>query len=122
VVFLLLTGQDLIIILIALVILLIWGPSKIPGLARAIGEAIREFRRGVSSHEDELEQVAAKLGIDTRGKSREQILREILSKLEGSGQGVDPRVLEVAAKLGIDTRGKSEDELIKEINWRLSKK
>jgi sec-independent protein translocase protein TatA len=121
---LLINGPELIIILIAFIILLIWGPSKIPSLARSIGEAIREFRRGSSgSGDDEVFQIAEKLGIDTRGKSRDQVLREILGRLGGEEKkSVDPKVIEIAERLGIDTKGKSEEELIKEINWRLSKK
>ncbi|MEM4493479.1 MAG: twin-arginine translocase TatA/TatE family subunit, partial [Pyrobaculum sp.] len=46
-------GQEWIVILIALVIILIWGPSKLPSLARGMGEAIREFRKAASGIEEE---------------------------------------------------------------------
>ncbi len=39
------SGPELLLIIIALAILLIWGPSKLPALARAIGQAMYEFRR-----------------------------------------------------------------------------
>ena len=121
--------QTLILILIAFIVLIIWGPSKIPQLARSFGQAVREFRRGASENEPEPEliEVAKKLGIDPTGKTRDELLAEINSRLSQQKpvvekSSVDPRVLEIAEKLGIDTRGKSEEELIKEINWRLSNK
>ncbi len=91
--------MEWILIIIALVILLIWGPSKIPGLARAIGQAIREFKMGVRGAEEERKEavvrqeaaskaqeqivdIAKRLGIDVSGKTTEQILSEISKKLD----------------------------------------
>jgi sec-independent protein translocase protein TatA len=121
--------QTLILIIIAFIILIIWGPSKIPQLARSFGQAVREFRRGARENEPEPEliEIAKKLGIDPTGKSRDELLTEINNKLAQQKKvetktTVDPKVLEIAERLGIDTRGKSEEELVKEINWRLSNK
>ncbi|MDT7868566.1 MAG: twin-arginine translocase TatA/TatE family subunit [Thermoproteus sp.] len=82
------TGQDWLIILIAVVILLIWGPSKLPALARGLGQALHEFRRasqGLAAGEDEeyrkLLEVAKNLGINTEGKTKEQILEEVNRKV-----------------------------------------
>jgi sec-independent protein translocase protein TatA len=93
--YLILGGQEWLVVLIALVIILIWGPSKLPSLARGMGEAIREFRKaasGVAEEEvrrvekkEEIDQkiieMARSLGISTEGKTREQILDEINNKL-----------------------------------------
>jgi len=92
--YLLLGGQEWIVILIAVVILLIWGPSKLPSLARGLGEAIREFRKATSGIEEEPRKVEKKeeidqklletaraLGISTEGKTKEQILDEISRKV-----------------------------------------
>lgn len=83
------TGQDWIIILIALAILLIWGPGKLPALARGIGQALHEFRRssqGVVAEQQEedkkLYELAKTLGINTEGKTKEQILAEINEKVK----------------------------------------
>ena len=126
-VILLIDTQTLILLIIAFIILIIWGPSKIPQLARSLGQAVREFRRGAreSEPEPELIEIARKLGIDPTGKSRDELLTEINNKLAQQKKvetktTVDPKVLEIAERLGIDTRGKSEEELIREINWRLS--
>lgn len=70
--------QTLILIIIAFIVLVIWGPSKIPPqLARSLGQSIREFKRGASESEPEPEliEIARKLGIDPTGKSRMSCLR-----------------------------------------------
>ncbi|KYK26545.1 preprotein translocase [Euryarchaeota archaeon SM23-78] len=43
-------GTPEILVIILLIILLIFGPKKIPQLAKAIGKAVREYRKGL--HEE----------------------------------------------------------------------
>lgn len=81
---------QLLVVLGVLVVILIWGPSKIPELARAVGRARKEFddaSRGITqpgsttAHpiaSDPLVDTAQKLGINTQGKTREQISDEIV--------------------------------------------
>ena len=81
---------QLIVILAVVVVILIWGPSKIPELARAVGRARREFddaSKGIlqpSSNpsqltdSDPLLETARKLGIATQGKTRDQISDDIV--------------------------------------------
>ncbi|MEM1966078.1 MAG: twin-arginine translocase TatA/TatE family subunit [Candidatus Caldarchaeum sp.] len=59
------------IILIAIYIL----PSKLPKLARSLGEAKREFEK--ASKREELLEKARELGIDVTGKTLEEIEEEI---------------------------------------------
>jgi len=73
-------------------VLILWGPKKLPELAKAIGEAKKEFNRASKeltsspptetkpSSEDLLIETARKLGISTEGKTREQISQEIVEK------------------------------------------
>lgn len=50
------------IILIVVVALLFFGPSRLPGLGKSVGEAIRGFKKGISgSDENESENKAEKL-------------------------------------------------------------
>ncbi|NPB00047.1 MAG: twin-arginine translocase TatA/TatE family subunit [Crenarchaeota archaeon] len=87
-------------IVIAIAILLIWGPSKLPSLARAIGQAIHEFKRGTKGLVEEEESETA---------------REKKTSLNDK-----EKIMEIAKKLGIDTTGKSLDEIIAEIESKLS--
>lgn len=87
-------GSEWIIVAIIIVVLLLWGPQKIPELARALGQAKREFNeaaRGAkkeieaiakptSTSDEKLIEVAKSLGIATEGKTREQIAQEIIEK------------------------------------------
>lgn len=94
------SGIEWIIIIILVVIFLIWGPSKIPELARALGKAKKEFQKAVKEAEemkeqatstidvselkkdaDELIEIAKKLGISTEGRTRDEIYGDILKKL-----------------------------------------
>jgi sec-independent protein translocase protein TatA len=73
-----------------LVVVLIWGPQKIPDLARSLGSARREFdeaSRGFNrplpgtadvASSDPLLDVAQRLGINTQGKTRQEIQDEIV--------------------------------------------
>lgn len=94
----LISGMEWLVVLVILAVLLLWGPSKLPELARALGrakgefeKASREFRnpsstltkKGERSSDDVLIETAEKLGINTEGKTNEQISKEILGKAEG---------------------------------------
>jgi sec-independent protein translocase protein TatA len=81
---------QLIVILGVLIVILIWGPSKIPELARAVGRARKEFddaSKGIVqpsaspsqlTASDPLLETARKLGITTQGKTRDQISDDIV--------------------------------------------
>ena len=77
----------------AIAIFLIWGPAKIPELARSLGRARGEYSK--ASKEGEVEQSQAKseekpdnelilvaqaLGIKTEGKTKAQLAKEIIDK------------------------------------------
>ncbi len=79
---------ELIMIGVIAVVVLMFGPKKIPELARSIGLARKEFSSASvsskpidsSTSQDSLIDVAKKLGISTEGKTREQISTEIVSR------------------------------------------
>lgn len=88
-------GMEWLIVLAIVAILLLWGPSKLPELARALGRAKGEFdkatreyarpsstARGQPSKDDELIETAKKLGISTEGKTKKQISEEIIEKFK----------------------------------------
>ncbi|MEZ0318692.1 MAG: twin-arginine translocase TatA/TatE family subunit [Pyrobaculum sp.] len=98
--YLLLGGQEWIVVLIAIVIILIWGPSKLPSLARGLGEAIHEFRKAASGIEEETRRQKE----DTSQKKED----------------IDQKIIEMAKSLGISAEGKSKDQLLDEINKKLA--
>ncbi len=92
-----------------MVVIFMWGPSKIPEFAKAIGRARKELdsaRKEIEnptdallspasqpaarptqlSADDLLIQTAKKMGITTEGKTREQITNEMVAKTAPSNQ------------------------------------
>ncbi len=87
-----------IIIGVIVIVIFLWGPQKIPGIARALGRARKEFEQaskemseavsGTASPglpaemtgDQMLVETARKLGISTEGKTRDQISQEIVNK------------------------------------------
>ncbi len=93
-----LDGLEIVIIGVILIVIFLWGPAKIPELARALGRAKREFDTASKEVTDTVSsatqptqappktgdqlllETARKLGISTEGKTREQISQEIVAK------------------------------------------
>jgi sec-independent protein translocase protein TatA len=86
---------QLIIIGVIAVVIFLWGPQKIPELAKALGRAKGEFDKASKEFQSTASQTASQvpksadqilletareLGISTEGKTREQISQEIVAK------------------------------------------
>jgi sec-independent protein translocase protein TatA len=89
--------QDLIVILLAALVL--FGPSKLPEMARSLGKATGEFKRTQIESEHELNQLnkplndrdtkdtkirnlAIEMGIDVENKTSEQLIEELRLKIK----------------------------------------
>jgi sec-independent protein translocase protein TatA len=90
-----LSGWEWIIILLAAVVILIWGPSKIPEFARGLGRARAEFAKASrgefsdespsrSSDDETIILIAKALGISTEGKTKGQIAEEIITNIKAT--------------------------------------
>jgi sec-independent protein translocase protein TatA len=97
-------GWEWIIVGIIAIVFIIWGPSKIPELAKALGKARGEFSKAskefenaakmtenepempaktkiIKTDEEILLDTAHSLGIETKGKTKEQIADEVEAKV-----------------------------------------
>ncbi len=102
-----LEGWEWLIIGVVAIVIIMWGPSKIPEFAKALGKAKGEFSKAqkeftdaaltptettqtnpttptakptIRSKDEMLLEAARNLGISTDGKTREQITEEIAAK------------------------------------------
>ncbi len=89
-------GLEIIILLVIVAIVLLMGPKKIPELARGIGKAIGEFRRGRAQIEKEIKLELA----ETPSPPKARTLGEI-----------SPKILDAAEQLSIEVLGRKERDL-----------
>jgi Tat protein translocase TatB subunit len=75
-------------LVILVIVLLIFGPRKLPELARALGKALRELRRASESIRDEIELESIESELKERGhKGRE----DESSKVKESSSKITPQ-------------------------------
>ena len=123
-------GIEWIILLIILAVLFLFGPQKLPELARGAGRALGEFQRGRLEIERELrgqfaqlpaadvktreQRIADALGIPTVGKSETQLKIDIARAIDAAPDG---QVAAAAAAVGVG----SADADIKTLRGRILK-
>jgi len=88
--------------LIVLAIIVLFGASKIPELARSLGKATGEFKKGQKEIERELAD------IEKTGK-------------EAPSQNRTSKIKQMAQDLGISTEGKTDEQLLEEIQKKMPK-
>lgn len=96
--------------LIVVVVIFLFGGSRIPGLARALGEARREFDRGFRGQPP---------GAATQS---EQSVSAPSAASQPSTLPMDDPLVMAAQREGIDTRGKTREQIASELSWKLNKK
>ena len=90
-------------ILLIILALILFGPKKLPELAKAAGEAVRVFREETQKvtssveeaskkketttiiSDEDLKKLAEKLGVQTEGKTKEDLIKEVIEKAKEKG-------------------------------------
>lgn len=98
--------DPVVLILIAVVILVLFGASRIPKLARSLGEARKEFEAGSKG----------------TGETTQQPPSAPVPPNVSAPPTPDDPLYAAAEKEGIDIRGKTKSEIATELAWKLSKK
>jgi len=106
-----LEGWEWIIIGVVAIVIIMWGPAKIPQFARALGQAKGEFNKAskefnnAASSDVQAQPVAAPVAAEPAPA------QTIKTK--------DEMLLETAQKLGIPTEGKTREQLSEEISVKV---
>ncbi len=101
-------GIEWIIVAVIVLVLFLWGPEKLPKLARSIGQAKKEFEKASKGVEEEIKQFETGL----KSPSYPESYRPVSTPQSPSS---DDKLLEIARSLGIQTEGKTRDQIAQEI-------
>ena len=102
-----LEGWEWIIIGVVAIVIIMWGPAKIPQFARALGQAKGEFSKASKEFNN-----AANLDSPTQPVATTTRIIAPASTIKTK----DELLLETAQKLGIPTEGKTREQLSEEIS------
>src|SRR5947209_3211744 len=128
-------GIEWVVILIIIAVLLLFGPSKLPELARGVGRALGEFRRGKMQIEREIstelsaldtrdtrmrvEKAAGALGLSASGRSEMELKLDIARAVD---KARDDQVVSAAQAMGVYSTGadviRLKEQIIKALNVR----
>lgn len=116
---LLLEGFDLLMIAAFLAIIFLWGPGKLPQMARGIGQAKAEYDKV-------LKQATSLTDLNSITKSitnpqtvpAPQTLSASAPAQDATASTIEDPIITAAKSLGINTEGKTKEELAKEILTR----
>ena len=100
-------------ILIAVVVILLFGAKKLPQLGKSVGRTMGEYRKGKAESELELKEMDE--SYRRRQTRQEKARRDALINTNTDLT----RVQKMAVDLGIDIRGKSEERLLDEIEQKM---
>jgi sec-independent protein translocase protein TatA len=89
------------ILLIVIVVIILFGANKIPELARSLGKATGEFKKGKQDAERESNNLEKSIKEQPEQKSS--------------------KIKEMAKDLGISVEGKTDDQLLEEIQKKMKK-
>ncbi|HLE53760.1 MAG TPA: twin-arginine translocase TatA/TatE family subunit [Thermoplasmata archaeon] len=111
-------GIEWILLLIVAAVILLFGPQKLPELARGVGRALGEFRRGRMEVEREItqqfttmdtqegrarvERAAGAIGLPASGRSELQLKLDIA---RGVDKAPDSQVIAAAQAMGVYSAG-----------------
>lgn len=108
-------GLEWVVIGIIIVILILWGPAQIPKIARALGQAKKEFEKAAKEGEETIKEVRETT------KEALQPFTETIESITKETDNVKTDIIRLAKQLGIKTEGKTKEQIINEISEKLKK-
>ncbi len=110
-----LEGWEWIIIGVVAIVIILWGPSKIPEFAKALGRAKGEF----SKAQKDFTEAAANPPPTQTGASSTPAAAAPAVPHQTTIRTKDEMLIETAQKLGVSTEGKTREEITEEISVKV---
>ena len=108
-------GLEWVVIGVILVILILWGPTQIPKIARAFGQAKKEFQKASQETERtvrEAQEIA---------REATEPFKETIQTATREMSDMERDLMSLARQLGIKTEGKTKEQIASEIAKKLKK-
>ena len=86
------------------IVILLFGPDKIPQLAKSLGKATRDYQNAIRGLNDSGKSALSEVKDETVGTTAPDVIKS-----------EEQQIIENAKELGIVTDGKTADQLIDEI-------
>jgi sec-independent protein translocase protein TatA len=113
-IFEMLEGWEWIIIGVVAIVVIMWGPAKIPQFARALGQAKGEFNKASKEF-----NTAALTTENAAPVAAAPVVAAPAPAPAPTIKTKDEMILETAQKLGIPTEGKTREQLTEEISVKV---
>lgn len=107
-----LEGWEWIIIGVVAIVIIMWGPAKIPQFARALGQAKGEFNKASKEFNNAATSAEAQPSATAPPAAASAVPSQTIKTK-------DEMLLETAQKLGIPTEGKTREQLSEEISVKV---
>jgi sec-independent protein translocase protein TatA len=95
------------VVVVLVLALLLFGPNKLPELARSLGKATKEFKHAQNEFSNELKKIDKPLE-----ETKE-------SKTLHTSEDSDTKIFRLATEIGIDTKNKTVEQLTDEIGLKI---
>jgi sec-independent protein translocase protein TatA len=107
------------VILILIVLLFVFGPTKLPKIARELGKVVQEFNKAASGFEEEFSKASSGL---TKAVSPPSTRIPKSPPRAVAKRNRDKALSDIAEKLNITTEGKTEEQIGQEIIEKIESK
>ncbi len=107
------------IVLILVILLLIFGPSKMPEIARTLGEAFREFKKASEELQKTVEEPIPQTTSQAIPQTSPPQVTPPVNNVSEKSKEDENLIIQLAKKLGISTEGKDIQTIMNEIEEKV---
>jgi sec-independent protein translocase protein TatA len=100
------------VVLIFVILLLVFGPTKLPEIAKELGKIMRELNKAASGFKEEIDKASSDLTKDVK-LSSPRVSRSRVKTADNGNK--DKTVSDIAKRLNITSEGKTNKQIIQEI-------